>query len=91
MMSCYVLRSEQLLPNVLTKNRVKLSSMKLIRERTDVRNRYRSAELVVEGRKRREQLLRMHAVEHAATRSTFSAVRVVFGLPLPVLSFVADP
>jgi len=37
----------------------------------------------------------MHAVTRAvrsfATRSTFSAVRAIFGLLLPVLSFVSDP
>ena len=60
-------------------------------------HRQRSAKLVAVGRKQHEQLT--HAWSYAcclsfATRSTFSAVRTVFSLLLPVLSFVknfADP
>jgi len=60
-------------------------------------DRQRSAKLVAVGRKRLEQFT--HAWRYAccssfATRSTFSAVRTVFSLLLPVLSFVrnsADP
>jgi len=60
-------------------------------------DRQRSAKLVAVGRKRHEQLT--NAWSYAccssfATRSTFSAVRIVFSLLLPVLIFVkkfADP
>ena len=56
-------------------------------------DRQRSAKLVAVGRKRHEQLT--HAWSYAccssfATRSTFSAVRTVFSLLLPVLSFVKN-
>jgi len=52
-----------------------------------------SAKLVAVGRKRDEQL--MHARSYTcclsfASRSTLSAVRTVFGLLLPVLSFVKN-
>jgi len=51
-------------------------------------DRQRSAKLVAVGRKRHEQLT--HAWSYAccssfATRSTFSAVRTIFSLLLPVL------
>jgi len=56
-------------------------------------DRQQSAKLVAVGRKRHEQLT--HAWSYAccssfATRSTFSAVRSVFSLLLPVLSFVKN-
>ena len=56
-------------------------------------DRQRSAKLVAMGRKWRKRL--KHACCYAccssfATRSTFSAVRAVFSLLLPVLSFVKN-
>jgi len=56
-------------------------------------DRQRSGKLVAVSRKRQEQLT--HAWSYAccssiATRSTFSAVRTVFSLLLPVLSFVKN-
>jgi len=60
-------------------------------------DRQLSGKLVLVGRKRHEQLTRAWSYaccSSFATRSTFSAVRIVFSLPLPVLSFVknlADP
>jgi len=89
-----MLRSEQLLPNLL--KRWKLSSVKLISKRIHMRglslNRQQSLKVVIVGQnstnswKRWTRRKRITACEYMHA----SAVRAVFGIVLPVLSFVAD-
>jgi len=80
--------------STFTEKSSKLSFVKLIHKRLNVCvDRQRSTKLVAVGQKRHEQLT--HAWSYAccstfATRSTFSAVRTVFSLLLPVLSFVKN-
>ena len=71
----------------------KLNSIKMIGKCVDVYDRQRSSKLVAVGRKWREQLTHaccLVCCYSFAARSTFSAVRAVFGLVLPALSFVTD-
>jgi len=91
-----MLRSEQLLPNLL--KRWKLSSVKLISKRIHVRglslNRQQKLKSGNYKPKQREQPRTLNAPQtnNGIMRDSMnaSAVRAVFGLLLPVLCFVTD-